>query len=109
MAFLVQGAKDPRPAAPEATPSAPSPILTSLFYFAGAIELGLGLVAWFFAFDGRRAMTPVVIGPLAVVILVALVLFGVGQAVHYLARTAMAAERTADAAERTARATERSE
>jgi len=98
MAFV----EHPEDDAPAARPPEPSPILSSICNLLGALVVLLGVVAFLVAANDSKIGVGFGIGTAVAFLAIALLLFGIGQAVRYLARAAGAAERTAEATERIA-------
>lgn len=85
------------------------PILTSTCNLIGSIEIAVGILGTIFALQNPHYGVATAAGIFAASIFSALVIFGLGQAVSFLARSADASERAARAAERTATLAERNE
>lgn len=85
------------------------PILTSICNVIGSLEIMAGFFTASGMLPNYKYGLPAAAAVLAASLCGALVVFGIGQAVSFLARTAAAAERTAQAAERTATLAERNE
>lgn len=79
------------------------PILTTICTVLGALELLAGGLGAIIALRDYRYGIGTALAVVLVSVVGALVIFGLGQAVDFLARTAAAAERTAQATERMAR------